>query len=205
MTSIDPRWLPAGVHYSMHIEHCPTNDDGAFTGGGKKIVWHTTETAWDTFVGVRDGFINKSRLGQGVESHLLIGGGEKGSKVSVAQFVPFNRSSRALKHPSGTSETNRANAIQIEICGFAAESGEWPDSRYKALANLLQLINHRRPTANYVPRAFTNDKRFTSGGFVTVRGHVGHKHVPFNDHTDPGDGFKIHRIFELLPGAPYKL
>lgn len=202
----DELWLPEGHHWDLHIEHTPLTGAGAFTGGGWKFVWHTTESDWDSTDAIRDLFVNRDNTGAGSEPHFLIGAGIGAKRhPSVVQFLPLNRAARTLKHPSGTPETNRANSIQVEVCGRAAEAGKWPDSYYKAIANLVVLINHRRPISPTIPRAFDNDKRFTSGGFVTVRGHVGHKHVPFNDHTDPGDGFKARLLLELLGDAPHKL
>lgn len=206
MTQLNPLWLPEGHHWDLHIEHCPLPGAGAFTGGGWKLVWHTTQSKWDSTEGIRDLFITRDKNHEGSEPTILVGGGiGKKKHPSVVQFLPFNRAARTLKHPSGTPETNRANCIQIEVCGFAEETGKWPDHTYKTLANVVALVNHRRPIANHVPRSFKNDRRFTSGGFVATRGHVGHKHVPFNDHTDPGDGFDIWKLLRFLADAPHQL
>jgi hypothetical protein len=51
--------------------------------------------------------------------HLSIGW-RKGFRFPVvAQFLPFDQYAKTLEHPGGTPETNRANAVQIEICGRA--------------------------------------------------------------------------------------
>jgi hypothetical protein len=85
--------------------------------------------------------------------HVVIGW-RKGFKYPVAiQCIPFDRAGRALQHPSGP-ETNRANAIQIEICGRAAESHTWDANWYKALANLALLIEHRVDIPQKAPRSF---------------------------------------------------
>lgn len=203
---ISELWLPEGHHWDLHIEHTPLTGAGAFTGGGWKFCWHTTESDWDSVDAIRNLFVTRDKTGQGSEPHFIIGAGIGAKRhPSVVQLLPLNRAARTLKHPSGTPETNRANCIQVEVCGRAAESGNWPDSHYKALANLVVLVTHRRPIAPYVPREFASTKRFTSGGFVISRGHVGHQHVPFNDHTDPGVGFKASRLMELLGNAPHKL
>lgn len=204
--TIDQVWLPEGHHYDLHVERTALGNAGAFTGGGWKIVLHTTESDWDSVDAIRDLFVNRENTGEGSHPNFLIGAGIGAKKhPSVVQFIALNRAAKALKHPPGTSETNRANCVQIEICGFASESGKWPESRYKAIANLLLLINHRRPIAAHIPKSFASSSKFSSGAFVAARGYVGHRHVPFNDHTDPGSTFRASHLLELLANAPCKL
>lgn len=104
-------WLPTGRHTDLHIERSRGSDAGAFTGGGWKGIIHITVSPWfavDSMVRV----LHDKRA----EPHLVIGG-RPGTRLPVlVQQVAFNRAGRALAHPYGTLETNRANCIQMEIC-----------------------------------------------------------------------------------------
>lgn len=204
---MDSLWLPEGhlKSWCLHIDHHRLTGAGAFTGGGWKITWHTTESKWDSFDTIKQLFIDRDHAGQGSEPHYLIGASAGRKHPNVCQFLPLNRAARTLQHPSGTPETNRCNNIQIEVCGYASESGKWPKSRYEALANLVALIEHRKKVSRSVPKSFGNDSRFSSGAFINARGHVGHKHVPFNNHSDPGDGFKGALLLDLVADAPNSL
>jgi hypothetical protein len=132
-------WLPKGAHWDLNIEHHPLpGGTGPMTGGGWKVPLHTTESPREWI----DGAIKQFTAGNGTP-HLSIGW-RKGLKFPVvAQFLPFDQYAKTLEHPPGTPETNKANAIQIEICGAAAESHGWDANWYKALANLLLLVQHR--------------------------------------------------------------
>ena len=184
-------WLPKGRHWDLHIEHLPLANAGAFTGGGWKLVWHTTESSRDAV----DAMWNVLR-DKRAAPHIVIGM-KPGIGLPVAiQCIPFNRAARALEHNSGP-ETNRANCIQVEVCGRAASSNGWADNWYRALANLGLLISHRVPIPLKRPRPFP-DGRYTGLGFVRATGHVGHCHVPGNTHSDPGrfNGRKLVRLMK---------
>jgi hypothetical protein len=151
------------------------------TGGGWKMVLHTTESPREWI----DGAIAQFTAGNGTP-HLSIGW-RKGFKFPVvAQFLPFDQFAKTLEHPAGTPETNRANAIQIEICGKAAESRLWDDNWYKAIANALVLTQHRAGFPIKRPRPFLVPVRYTGSGWVKAKGIVGHCHAANNHHTDPG-------------------
>src|SRR4051812_34946159 len=172
-------WLPTGAHWDLNIEHKPLEDAGEFTGGGHGLVWHTTESERESV----DAMWHVLRA-KNAAPHVVIGWRE-GFRYPVAiQCIPFHRAGRALAHPSGP-ETNRANAIQVEICGRAAESQDWDDNWYKALANLAGLIGHRVDIPESCPRPFPGT-RYSGPGFFNAKGHVGHCHAAGNDHVDPG-------------------
>jgi hypothetical protein len=151
------------------------------TGGGAKMVLHTTESPREWI----DGAIAQFTAGVGTP-HLSIGW-RKGLRFPVvAQFLPFDQFAKTLEHPAGTPETNRANAVQIEICGKAAESRLWDDNWYKAIANALVLAQHRAGFPIKRPRPFLVPVRYTGNGWVKAKGIVGHCHAANNHHTDPG-------------------
>jgi hypothetical protein len=150
------------------------------TGGGKKMVLHTTESPVEWI----DGAIAQFTAGVGTP-HLSIGY-RKGTRYPVlAQFLPFDEYAKTLEHPGGTPETNRANAWQIEICGRAAESHDWSDNYYRAISNALLLTQHRVGFPITRPRRFPGT-RYTGAGWIRAQGVVGHCHAPNNSHTDPG-------------------
>jgi hypothetical protein len=184
-------WLPEGPHWDLNIEHHPTRGWGPFTGGGEKLVLHTTESPREWI----DGAIRQFTARQGTP-HLSIGDREGYRFPVVAQFLPFNETAGTLEHPVGTPETNRANAIQIEICGRAAESHDWDENWYKAIANALLLTQHRVKFPITRPRRFPGE-RYTGSGWIRAEGIVGHCHAPNQrrGHTDPGrlDGRKLVR------------
>lgn len=198
MTNFDSRWLPEGHVWDLHIERLSIGSNLSFDVGGWKLVWHTTETPWDHYDAVVHAFAG---IEHGKAPHFLIGGVPGSRHPYVAQFVPLDEASFALRHPAGTKETNRAHCIQIEICGYAAGSQDWPDWKYKALANLFTLIDHRRNIANVSLQDFSNPYRFGEQEFVDAYGHVGHSMVPNNDHWDPGR-FRADFLIEAIRDCP---
>lgn len=192
---MDDLWLPAGHHWDLHVEHQPSHDAGPFTGGGWKLVWHTTESPWmavDSMVDVVQG--------KDACPHFVIGGRKGLEHPVVVQLIPLNRAGRSLAHPSGP-ETNRANAIQVEICGRAALSQDWSEKDYATLANLATLVMHRVDVPNKAPQDFSVPHRFTGPGWVAAKGHVGHSMCPGNDHVDPGR-FREGLLVDLISTMP---
>lgn len=203
--------LPTGTleSWGLTVEHHILKDAGAFTGGGWKICWHTTEGA-----SLSGALTTLAKNGSA--AHFIL----DPSNGDVTQCVPLDQAARALGHPSGP-ETNRANVIQVELVGFAtvaeaqkkgAPAGRavpnWDADEYRRLAALAVLIEHRHPVPRHA-RPFRNPEKFTGQGFVDFAGHCGHVHVPGNDHTDPGAGFDWPTLldkmesFERTPaGAP---
>lgn len=148
---------------------------GPFAGGGRKLVWHTTEGSGDPGNYPTGGphFTLDPRSG-----HLT-------------QHISIRESAAALEHPSGTPETNRANAIQVELIGFAGQTQNWPDAAYRELADLARWIEKHAA----VPRSC--DVKFAGAGqarrmggdeFYRYAGHCGHEHAANqpSGHWDPG-------------------
>ncbi|HZP55309.1 MAG TPA: N-acetylmuramoyl-L-alanine amidase [Candidatus Saccharimonadales bacterium] len=192
--ALNKLWLPAGVQNDLKIEHAPLLDGGSLTGGGWKLVWHTTESRWDEI----DSMYSTLR-DERFASHLLIGGRPGIKRPVVIQMVPFDRAARALEHPAGTLQTNRADAIQIEICGYASESAKWPEYRYEALAHLLGLIVTRRNIIPRIPIDFAHPHRMSPSQWIKTAGHVGHSMAPnqTQGHTDPG-ALRVQHILDLV-------
>lgn len=179
--------LPTGEHYGAYIDNILTQT-GPFTGGGWKIVLHTTEGGWSG----SDTTVRRN----GVQPHFLL----DPTRRRIRQYIRLNQFAKCLRHPSGTPETNRANAIQIEIVGYADHVDSWGTTEYKSIAALCCLIEHRRKIVRKAPYKFSGGKsyRCTGNAFVSARGYLGHCHVPNNDHYDPGL-IDIDRVFHWMP------
>jgi hypothetical protein len=186
--------LPVGPHWGLNITHERRPDAGPFIAASPKVVWHTTEGT--NFDGARS-----TLTGNGDEPHILVSVDGK----HVLQFISFDRTSKSLMHPPGTPETNRAHCIQIEVCGFAHDSHNWTDEKYRRLAALAALIEHRTGVERHTHVKWASDvRRIAATHFARATGHVGHMHIPNNDHVDPGVGFRITDLFAFMGEAEKK-
>ena len=168
-----------------------------------RIVIHTTETA--RLPGYREG---------SVAPHFTIGVGDPGSlpreesgKVRIWQHISLDRTASALKHRSGTIETNHmgAHCIQIECityigdqdkAGIVGNKGKFPRALSKALAGLVDEITRALGdiNINIYPETWSASgsygekasQRLTEEQWERFNGICGHEHVPNNTHWDPG-------------------
>jgi hypothetical protein len=160
------------------------NHAGAHTGGGRKIVWHTTEG--DGAEGAIDAYRDKN-------SWLHFTLEYKNGRERLFQHLPLSVGARALEHPGGTPETNRANAIQVELVGRAEDTPGWSAGKYAAIAELARWIEHNFNVPSTCGVKFVpvgTERRLSGPDFVDYGGHCGHQHVAHQDkhhHTDPGE------------------
>jgi hypothetical protein len=165
-------WYPAASR-SLTFGGC-----GPHVHGPYRIVLHTTEGP--TIAGALGAYRSSGNY-----PHFTVDGN------TVEQHCPLEVGSTALKHPSGTPETNRASAIQIEIVGYAAHADQLPT---RLLVPLLEWIaaqtGARLEAAAFKAypssAGFTNGIRFSDAEWASFNGICGHQHVPNNDHGDPG-------------------
>lgn len=158
---------------------------GTFIGGCRpKVVWHTTEGGL--------GGLEATYRASGSIPHFTIA--HVDGKRVLWQHVDTAHSVSALEHPRGTPDTNRALAYQVEIVGFAAESGGWGDSRYHYLNLLAQWFHRHHKVPMTTDVKWRHPTRIGAQSFLTYSGHCGHVHVPNNRHTDPGTGFHIGKV-----------
>lgn len=138
-----------------------------------KIVWHTTEGS-------------SLPPYSGSHPHFTIDLEER----RLYQHVSIRSMAYALRNLAGGAETNRANAIQVEIIGFAGRSHLWPDSHYEQLAALARWIEKyagvRRACSVRFGGAGNLPARLGAAAWNAYAGHIGHQHVPEQDHWDPG-------------------
>lgn len=209
---MDDLWLPEGHHWNLHIEHDPSENAGTFTGGGWKMCWHTTESPWLAV----DAMVSTVQAKRACP-HFVIGRRAGLIHPVVVQLIALNQAGRALENASADGyQTNRANVIQVEICG-ATEANQnipkadwitnWSDDRYRALANLFGLVTHRQGISNSSAQDFSKPRRMSDSEWVAAKGHVGHVMCPDNSHVDPTrlrEGLLIDLI-RNLPEAGYTL
>jgi lysophospholipase L1-like esterase len=170
-------WNPAATKVEME-------DAGSFvSGAGRKIVHHTTE---GSSIGGAEGAYRANHS----SPHFTL----DHDTGALHQHIPVTRAARSLKHTSGTPETNRAYAIQIEHVGFAAQTGSWSAAAYDRIATLCRWIEANAGVPRSSSVSYSNPSRMSGDAFFGYAGHCGHVHVPGNDHVDPGTGFKISSV-----------
>lgn len=158
----------------------PGNHAGDFLPGPMRGVLHTTEgtiahgafaayrkhNSWPHFTVAMDG--------------------------TVYQHVPLNKAARSLQNQSGGVQTNRQGAIQIEVCGKAANPN-WPLAQVAAVILLMRWIEAQTGIKPYGPEFGSNQQyglrnplEFSPAEWEAFNGWCGHQHVPENSHWDPG-------------------
>jgi hypothetical protein len=188
---MDNTRLPSGEHWglSISVETVPT---GAYAPATPKLVWHTTEgTGFDAMVRVL--------TEKAAQPHVVI----DPHSGRVRQMILLDQYARALEHPAGTPETNRAHCVQVEICGFAKDSATWPAVYYEHLGALAVLLEHRQDVARVSNYPFsTTPHRIAPASFASAQGHLGHEHVPSQPagHWDPGR-LNVDKLFDCMRDA----
>ncbi len=171
---------------------------GSFVDGPYRIVLHTTEgSSIDAAI--------RSYQGRYTCPHLTVDpvSGRK------AQHLPLDVAAYALMNQPGGVETNREDAIQVEIVGFAAESPDWADEVLTFLAGVILDILTQVPVPLVAPEfvgpeagtiaSASAPQRMTFDQWDNFAGICGHQHVPENDHWDPGH-LNIARVFDICNG-----
>jgi len=157
----------------------PINGTGqSYVGGPFRIVHHTTEgsNASGAFSAYR---------AQLEEPHFTIEG------PTIFQHLDTGVSSFSLKH-TGSPQTNRLSAIQIEVVGFFSHSKSL--TTLLSIAKLCRWIEETHDVPKVWPNGFPvrtpdpspTDPARNVANWIAKGGHYGHCHVPENDHFDPG-------------------
>jgi hypothetical protein len=120
---------------------------------------------------------------------------------ALYQTVPFERHAFALERPDGAIATNAACALQVEIGGRAAETPNWPDEWLTNIAEdvivpmcrfvasrggSIDLLDTPEPGAIGGSASSSAPQRMSVERWRNFRGICGHRHVPSNEHWDPG-------------------
>ena len=165
---------------------------GSWTRQPALICLHSTEgTGWTNY------------NGGSVAPHFTI----EPKSGEIHQHISMSHAARALAHPSGTPETNRAGVIQIEIIGTCDPShrgqSSWnflPDMSDAQAANIGKLVDMIRKAIPAIPLKVAAEfepypepsygsghPRMSTSAFAKAVGVLGHQHVPSNSHGDPGN------------------
>lgn len=150
---------------------------GPFIGVPWRIVWHTTEGRT-----IEGGYAALTHNND--EPHFIADGRQ------IWQLTPLDVASRSLRHV-GSPETNRANAIQIELVGFA---GQPKPQDLLNMARKLSLWLHAEFHIPFVwPNGYPKPPRNGQdpGGhnrdpitWAAKGGDYSHGEVPGNTHWD---------------------
>lgn len=177
-------WYPRAIRQQL-------GDAGGFVGNGApKLLWHTTEG--DSYPG--------TGIYHGTNPHFTC----DFKRRKTYQHVPLSRAAKALAHPANRGQTNKDNVIQVELVGRAAGSGHWSAGDYAYIADLARWIERNHGVPRKASVSFSNPRRLGWTEWHKYAGHIGHVHCPYNDHTDPGKGFRIDLVIgETLPKRDY--
>jgi len=168
------------IHYPKAELRPIDRDGGEMQGGPPRGVWHTTET-------------NPANNYDRDYYHLnlaMVDGAPK-----WVQLIDLGRASRALRRP-GDVQTNRQGdyCINVSISGYARDAGNWPAAIYDEMAELMVWCEAELGIPAAFPYRFVGGEGYGESGAVRLAvqdwldlsGWVGHQHVPYNTHWDPG-------------------
>lgn len=167
-------WMPGAK-----IVRPVSRSGGTFIGVPWKVVVHTTEGGGN-WAGAT------SYHGNQFFPHFEVQAG-----VGITQYLPIDRSAYALYNGAEVGETNNANAVQVEVAGYAKNAPGFPLEVLGYLADIIRFVHEQTGMAIQFPLPFrlpfTSGVRLTGAAFHALEGVIGHQHVgDGNDHTDPG-------------------
>lgn len=193
-------WLPG--YEKIPITSCA----GSYSPGyAWRIVLHSTESPFGSLPGIIDFF--KANPCSCPHFSIDPGTGRK------AQFIPITNAAAALRSGKNGIETNRACAIQTEICGRADEAEHWSDQTLDFIAgHVADIARHVPIDLNNVPTcdrsgtyAVESSKyRLQGNDWKQFDGLGDHAVVPYNDHYDVArlDRDQIAQLAKAKLGQP---
>lgn len=113
------------------------------------------------------------------------------------QHVRLDWSACALRGGQGGYQTNRARAIQMEICGYAKDAENWPDNALWQIADVIAdcilagypINPDNTPDSSTLRGTLATTsapQRMSGPAFHAFDGIGAHVYVPFQDHWDAG-------------------
>jgi len=202
-------WLDPGKYEHLPITGC-TGPGTQYDGYAWKFVLHSTESSPGSIEGINALFRSQPCSAP----HFAIDPAGTGRRI---QYIPWTWSACALRGGRGGWQTNRGRAVQMEICGRAAESPEWTDEMLWQIADVIaDVIRDGCPIDPGVVNDFTTftgvlategaQQRMDAQTWKTYPGITGHIETPFNDHWDTGrmDTLKVAAMTrDILAGTGY--
>lgn len=172
------------------------------TGYGWKLVIHTTEST---------GRFQPNPSSYGQFGHTFYPHFTLDRDGLFWQHIPIDRAARALKG-STKVETNRARAVQVECIGRSSADPDviLTDDQVDALRQLYVWLDTQVTLARValpagkIPGSATTSgpQRLSRDEWEIFSGICGHRHVPDNEHWDPG-AFDLSRLLPpIAPPAP---
>lgn len=203
-------WLNSAKYEHLPITGC--TGPGTYSDGAWKFVLHSTESPPGSINGINSLF----RAQPCSAPHITI---DPAGTQRRVQYIPWTMAACALKGGRGGWQTNRARAVQMEICGYAKDSPTWSDSDLWQCADVIaDVIKDGCPINPHVVNDFTKftgvlatenaAQRMSPQQFKDFPGITGHIEVCFQDHWDTGKMRSLdlaRMVREILDGAGYTL
>lgn len=182
-------WLSTAKYERTPLVGC-TGPGTMVEGTAWKFVCHSTESP----PGSIDGVTSLFRARPCSAPHLCI---DPAGTQRRAQYIPWIWSACALRGGRSGWQTNRARAVQMEICGYAEHSPGWSDKVLWQIADVIADVildgcpidpHQVNDTTQMTGVLATENSRYrmapaTWHAFAGITWHV---EVPFNDHWDCG-------------------
>lgn len=122
-------WLSPEKYEHTPILGCTGPGTMAGSGFRWKVVLHTTESRPGSIDAVTNLFASKPCYTP--QFALDVSTGRR------VQYIPWSWSGAALKGCDRGSQTNKGRAVQVELVGFAKDTGSWPDEWLWVIADWL--------------------------------------------------------------------
>jgi hypothetical protein len=172
--------VPDSDGFMDGVEQVVLEDAGPHVTGRPKLCWHSTEGS------SIEGAIAAYRAKR-ASPHFTI----DPTRDRIVQHISIFKAARALEHPAGTPETNRARTVQVEIVGFAGKMDQLSPAELNSLRRLARWIERNAGVpstcdVDFVPFPAGVPARLQGQRWLDYSGHHGHMHVPANSHEDPG-------------------
>lgn len=170
-------WMPGADRLGTDLS------GGTLLGGPPRCTWHIT---YDKLLPKRPTFMNVMRYLDKINYEPTLGWDPLTGKI--VQFIPANRSAKALENHAGGVETNRMGSVHVQIEAFFTPGmmvkgimyAELTDTPMIGLDKILAWTDSLG-----IPRVWTTVRGSRSvSDWKTKAGHRAHYNVPENSHTD---------------------
>jgi peptidoglycan hydrolase-like protein with peptidoglycan-binding domain len=182
-------WLSPAKYEHMQITSC-TGPGTMYDGYAWCFILHTTESGPGSINGINNLFRAKPCSAP----HICID--PMGTRRRM-QYIPWTWSACALKGGRNGIQTNRGRAVQMEICGRAAETPDWDDDTLYQIADVIAdcigdgcpINPHNVPDSRNLTGVLAREdaaQRFNAQTWPPFDGIAAHVYMIYNDHWDAG-------------------